>query len=74
MEFHETNTLGWFTVLLTSVTETGTVGKETATEWALTGTKEGYKIDIKKIRNILQSRNMLITNVQLYEFTYYLSF
>jgi hypothetical protein len=36
MEFHGTNTLAWFTVLLTSVTEKGAVGKETATEWGLT--------------------------------------
>jgi hypothetical protein len=56
------------------VSETGTVGKETATKWGLTGTQDGYKMDIKSVMNILPSRNMLIENFQLYEVIYYLSF
>jgi hypothetical protein len=61
-------------VLLTSVTETGAVGLETVTQCRLTGTRDGYKTDIRSVRNVLPSRNNLIKNFRLYEVIYYLSF
>jgi hypothetical protein len=67
MEFHEANTPGWFTVLLTSAAEAGAVGRKTATEYGVTGGQDGYKMDIKSVRNILLFCNELIKNFQLHE-------